>query len=189
MRRRERTVCRSLTLRNLRHGCIDGERGVTSGWVLFKKLDCSRLVPINVRSLSELPDDRTVAIRRIWRWAVSIGSFEGSRWRSRRMRAVLWDFNRFMPGKPCQKQVLPKRQSLILIDLWQTLSAKQLVSVFVDLMLGECVSSKTTGRCSRRCFPANGSKWRGISGAVERLRGFPSPDVLLHTLIPHAGRG
>jgi hypothetical protein len=134
-------------------------------------------------------DDRTVAIRRIWRWAVSIGSFEGSRWRSRRMRAVLWDFNRFTPGKPCQKRVLPKRQSLILIDLWQTLSAKQLVSVFVDLMLGECVSSKTTGRCSRRCFPANGSKWRGISGAVERLRGFPSPDVLLHTLIPHAGRG
>jgi hypothetical protein len=40
--------------------------------------------------------------------------------------------------------------------------------VFVDLML-ECVSSKTTGRCSRRCFPANGSKWRGISGVVERF--------------------
>ncbi len=37
------------------------------------------LVPINVRSLSELRDDRTVAIRRIWRWAVSIGSFEVSR--------------------------------------------------------------------------------------------------------------
>jgi hypothetical protein len=42
--------------------------------------------------------------------------------------------------------------------------------MFVDLMLGECVSSKTTGRCSRRCFPENSSKWRRISGAVERLR-------------------
>jgi hypothetical protein len=33
------------------------------------------------------------------------------------MWAVLWDFNRFTPGKPCQKRVLPKMPLLILIDL------------------------------------------------------------------------
>ena len=56
-------------------------------------------------------------------------------------------------------------------------------------MLDECVSPKKTGRSSRRCFPQDGSKWRGRSSAVERLRGFPSPDVLLRMLMLHVARG
>src|SRR6267378_7622008 len=31
-------------------------------------------------------------------------------------------------------------------------------------MLGECVSPKKTGRCWRRCFSQDGSKWRGSQG-------------------------
>src|SRR5216684_2065535 len=33
------------------------------------------------------------------------------------MRAALWDFNRFSPGKTCQKRVLPNMQLLMRIDL------------------------------------------------------------------------
>ncbi len=51
-------------------------------------------------------------------------------------------------------------------------------------MLGECPSPKKTGRCLRRCFPRDGSRWR-----VERLRGFPSTDVLLCMLLLHVARG
>ena len=35
----------------------------------------------------------------------------------RRMRGALWDFNRFSPGKPCQKRLLLKMWFLIFIHL------------------------------------------------------------------------
>src|SRR5947209_12833645 len=38
-------------------------------------------------------------------------------------------------------------------------------------------------------FPAGWQQMAWQSGAVERLRGFPSPDVLLRTLMRHVARG
>ena len=38
-------------------------------------------------------------------------------------------------------------------------------------------------------FPAGWQKMAWQSGAVERLRGFPSPDVLLRMLMLHVARG
>src|SRR5229473_785880 len=38
-------------------------------------------------------------------------------------------------------------------------------------------------------FPAGWRQMAWQSGAVERLRGFPSPDVLLRTLLLHVARG
>ena len=38
-------------------------------------------------------------------------------------------------------------------------------------------------------FPAGWRQMAWQSGAVERLRGFPSPDVLLRTLLLHMARG
>jgi hypothetical protein len=38
-------------------------------------------------------------------------------------------------------------------------------------------------------FPAGWQQMAWQSGAVERLRGFPSPDVLLRTLMLHVARG
>jgi hypothetical protein len=38
-------------------------------------------------------------------------------------------------------------------------------------------------------FPQDGSKWHGSRGAVERLRRFPSPEVLLRMLMLHVARG
>src|SRR3977135_508915 len=38
-------------------------------------------------------------------------------------------------------------------------------------------------------FPAGWQHMAWQSGAVERLRGFPSPDVLLRTLLLHVARG
>ena len=38
-------------------------------------------------------------------------------------------------------------------------------------------------------FPAGWQQMAWQSGAVERLRGFPSPDVLLRTLLLHVARG
>ncbi len=35
----------------------------------------------------------------------------------RRTRCGRWDFNRFSPGKTCQKRVSPKKQLLMPIDL------------------------------------------------------------------------
>jgi hypothetical protein len=38
-------------------------------------------------------------------------------------------------------------------------------------------------------FPAGWQQMARQSGAVERLRGFPSPDVLLRMLMLHVARG
>ena len=56
-------------------------------------------------------------------------------------------------------------------------------------MLGECVSSKKTGRCSRRCFPQDGSKWRGSRVRSSDCVGFHRLDVLLRMLTLHVARG
>ena len=56
-------------------------------------------------------------------------------------------------------------------------------------MLGECVSSKKTGRCSRRCFPQDGSKWRGSRVRSSDCVGFHRLDVLLRMLMLHVAQG
>jgi len=38
-------------------------------------------------------------------------------------------------------------------------------------------------------FPAGWQQMAWQAGAVERLRGFPSPEVLLRTLMLHVARG
>ena len=48
---------------------------------------------------------------------------EGSRWRLRRTRVYLWNFNRFLPGKPCQKPDLEKRWLSMRSDLSTMLEA------------------------------------------------------------------
>jgi len=40
------------------------------------------------------------------------------------MRVSLWDFNRFLPGKPCQKRISQKEQLWMLIDLSMHASPK-----------------------------------------------------------------
>jgi hypothetical protein len=39
------------------------------------------------------------------------------RWRLRRTRAYLWNFNRFLPGNPCQQRDLERKWLLMRIDL------------------------------------------------------------------------
>jgi hypothetical protein len=56
------------------------------------KSECLRIVPINVRSLSGLPRKKKCGVHRSCGRAVSIGSFELSRWRCGG-RGGLWDFN------------------------------------------------------------------------------------------------
>ena len=40
-----------------------------------------------------------------------------------------------------------------------------------------------------RCFPPGWQQMAWQLGAVQRLRGFPSPDVLLRMLMLHVARG
>src|SRR5712692_980543 len=56
-------------------------------------------------------------------------------------------------------------------------------------MLGECVSPKKNWKVLASLFPAGWQQMAWQSGAVERLRGFPSLDVLLRTLMLHVARG
>src|SRR5215471_11078375 len=49
--------------------------------------------------------------------AVAIGGFGRSRWRLRRMRDYLWDFNRLSLVKSCQKLDSAQRHLLIVVDL------------------------------------------------------------------------
>src|SRR6266849_4260910 len=54
-------------------------------------------------------------------------------------------------------------------------------------MLGECVSPKKNWKVLASLFPAGWQQMAWQSGAVERLRGFPSPDLLLRMLLLHVG--
>ena len=56
-------------------------------------------------------------------------------------------------------------------------------------MLGECVSPKKNWKVLASLFPAGWQQMAWQSGAVERLRGFPSPDLLLRMLLLHVARG
>src|SRR5216684_1667340 len=56
-------------------------------------------------------------------------------------------------------------------------------------MLGECVSPKKNWKVLASLFPTGWQQIAWQSGAVERLRGFPSLDVLLRTLMLHVTRG
>src|SRR6266478_2226143 len=56
-------------------------------------------------------------------------------------------------------------------------------------MLGECVSPKKNWKVLASLFPAGWQQMAWQSGAVERLRGFPSLDVLLRTLMLHVALG
>src|SRR5260370_41009252 len=65
---------------------------------------------------------------------------------------------------------------------------KEQVSVFVDrCLLNAYRRRKLEGLAS--LFPAGWQRMAWQSGAVERLRGFPSPDVLLRMLMLHVVRG
>src|SRR5713226_6996498 len=56
-------------------------------------------------------------------------------------------------------------------------------------MLGECVSPKKNWKVLASLFPAGWQQMAWQSGAVERLRGFPSLDVPLRTLMLHVALG
>jgi hypothetical protein len=57
-----------------------------------------------------------LAAEESWGTSRSKEPSEGSRWRLRRTRAYLWNFNLFLPGNPCQKRDL-KKVVAIRIDL------------------------------------------------------------------------
>jgi len=56
-------------------------------------------------------------------------------------------------------------------------------------MLGECVLPKKTGKVLTSLLPTGWRQMAWQSGAVQRLRGFPSPDVLLRTRLLPVARG
>ena len=56
-------------------------------------------------------------------------------------------------------------------------------------MLTECVSPEENWKVLVSLLPAGWQQTAWQSGAIERLRGFPSPDVLLRMLLLHVARG
>jgi len=61
--------------------------------------------------------------------------------------------------------------------------------VFVDSILGECVSVEENWKVFASLFPAGWQQIVWQSGGVERLSGFPSPDMPLRMLMLHAFEG
>src|SRR6185295_16853130 len=66
-----------------------------------------------VSEANDTPDPVSLKLRS----SLSIQPSEGSRSRVRRTRSYLWNFNRFWPGKPCQKLDSEKMQLLMVIDV------------------------------------------------------------------------
>jgi hypothetical protein len=73
------------------------------------------LRPDHVSAVSEA-NGKAVPVSLDLRSSLSIQPLEGSRSRLRRTR-VLWEFNRFLPEKPCQTGTLAKTLLLMLIDV------------------------------------------------------------------------
>ena len=76
----------------------------------------ARLWSDDVSAVSEA-NDTTDPVSLKLRSSLSIQPSEGSRSRVRRTRSYLWNFNRFSPGKPCQKLDSETRQLLMVIDV------------------------------------------------------------------------